>query len=159
MPKKEQRPLDPVYQDAESSYGGKIATIQRACIKTGAKRKWGEVLRWYLEHGAEEHPVESRAKVIAASYFVGASERTVQKANAHWKKLKALIFQERWDNNGSPLPPWASLDWRTVVQLASGQSAGTNPVVPTREVTKSRRNSTTGCDGSFSWQVVPRVVA
>ena len=59
MPKKEQRPLDPVYQDAESSYGGKFATIQRACIKTGAKRKWGEVLRWYLEHGAEEHPVES----------------------------------------------------------------------------------------------------
>ena len=70
MAHKEPRPLDPIYQDAESAYGGKIAAIQQACINTGAKKTYGEVLRWYLEHGAHEQPVAMTARGIGTAYFV-----------------------------------------------------------------------------------------
>jgi len=150
MTKKEDRPLDPVYQDVEDSFAGRLALIERAAKNTRAKKAYAEVLGWYLAHHAEERPVIAKPGEIAASFWVEHSERTVQKANAHWKRVGALTFQPRQSDNGSNLPPWASLDWRTVVQLASVQSAGTVREISTGvRVTESRRNSTVDRDGSF----------
>ena len=149
MAKKEERPLDPVYQDAESAFAGGLAAIEQAAANTRARKPWALVLRWYYEHGAQHHPVVSKAREIAKSYWLGLSERSVQLAHAHWKKLGVLTFEPRTDDNGSNLPPWASLNWRTVVQLACVQSAGTARRISTGDrVTESRRE-TADRDGSF----------
>ena len=149
MPRKEERPLDPVYQDAESIFAGRRGAIQQAAINTGAQKKWAEVLCWYLENHADEREIVADATAIAGSYWLNVSTRTVQRANAHWREHGALTFRQRWDKNGGSLSPWASLKWSTILRLACVQSAGTNPEISTRERATESRCIPSDCNGSF----------
>ncbi len=148
------RPLGPIFQDAEDAYNGKLLIIERAAGRTQARSKFALVLRWYLDHYADKRPVVAEAKKIAASVWIDVSERTVQRANAHWKKLGVLAFFERRDDNGTSLPPWASLNWGTVLKLAGVQSPGTVPAVSTTWENREDRRELTCCDGplAVSWQ-------
>jgi hypothetical protein len=145
----DERPLDPIYQDAEDTFAGRCALIERAARNTGAKKTWARVLRWYLEHNAQEREVVASPRQIAASFWLDVCERTVQRAHAHWKRLGALTFTRREDENGANLPPCASLNWAKVQALAcvqpidpatrpaqTGHSAGAS--VASREVTEGR---------------------
>ena len=143
------RPLDPIYQDAEDSFAAAMAIIERATMKTGGNASTAKVLRWYKEHHADERPVSAKAKEIGDSYWVELSERTVQYAHTHWKKFRVLTFQPRVGDNNSNLPPWASLDWRAVVRLASIDSVGTVQEQSTRVRVTESHQGRTGPDGSF----------
>ena len=153
--KKEPRPLDPVYQDAEDSFNAKLLIIERATKKSGGNPACRKVLSWFFGTGADHHPVVSRPRDIGRFPGIDLKERSVQQANAHWRRLGALRFEERFDENGAYLPPWASLNWDAVLSLACTDRSSAVLRSATREpVTMAARNQE-GCERSFSSQSFP----
>lgn len=148
------RPLAPLFQDAEDRFNARLLILERAAKNAGAKRSYAVVLRWYLEQNADERRVIARQRRIAGSYWVGLSERTVQRAHAFWREVGVLTFAARAADNGANLPPWASLDWDAVLSLAgaprgTAHARHTVGADATREVTESGRHSTMDAGRSF----------
>ena len=121
----EVRPLDAVYQDAESSFAGLMAAIEQAGKNTGARPSWTRVLFWYATVHADEHDVVADSRVIANSWILECRPRLVQYANSHWKTFRVLTFRERYDENGGSAAPWARLHVEIIKELASGRPART----------------------------------
>ena len=85
------------------------------------------MLRWLLENRAAHEDIEVPPRQIAASIWVGCSERTVQRAIAFFRDAGILATWERYDDLGAPLPPGGRLLWDSVLQSLGREPEGTEP--------------------------------